>query len=122
MKFRLSLLAALLLTVSYATPRMLAEDQPQSSAQSQSAPQPEPTVQPADPDKVKHNGGESDVDAIGNRNVGCNRGLGNWYSVDSQVKTGQEFARQVEQTQHLLTDPMINEYVNRLGQNLSRNT
>jgi len=35
---------------------------------------------------------------------------------------GQQFAQQVEQTSHLITDPMVNEYVNRLGQNLSRNS
>jgi predicted Zn-dependent protease len=35
---------------------------------------------------------------------------------------GQEFARQVEQTSHLVTDPVVNEYVNRVGQNLSRNS
>jgi beta-barrel assembly-enhancing protease len=35
---------------------------------------------------------------------------------------GQEFAQQVEQTQHLITDPVVNEYVNRLGQNLARNS
>jgi predicted Zn-dependent protease len=28
----------------------------------------------------------------------------------------------VEQTSHLITDPVVNEYVNRLGQNLSRNS
>src|SRR5437762_1451993 len=31
---------------------------------------PDPTVQPADPSKVKHDGGKSDIDAIGNRKVG----------------------------------------------------
>src|SRR5260370_17884337 len=35
---------------------------------------------------------------------------------------GREFARQVEQSSHLITDPVVNEYVNRLGQNLSRNS
>jgi predicted Zn-dependent protease len=73
-------------------------------------------------DKFYHGTGINDLNAIGSRNVGCNRGLGNWYTLDSQVKMGQEFARQVEQTSHLITDPMINEYVNRLGQNLTRNS
>jgi beta-barrel assembly-enhancing protease len=75
-----------------------------------------------DDDKFYHGTGINDVNAIGNRNVGCNRGLGNWYTLDSQIRAGQEFARQVEQSSHLITDPMINEYVNRLGQNLSRNS
>ena len=75
-----------------------------------------------DDDKFYHGTGINDLNAIGNRNVGCNRGLGNWYSLDAQVKMGQEFAQQVEQTSHLITDPVINEYVNRLGQNLQRNS
>ena len=78
--------------------------------------------QSGDDDKFYHAKGINDLNAIGNRNVGCNRGLGNWYSLDAQVKMGQEFAQQVEQTSHLITDPVVNEYVNRLGQNLSRNS
>ena len=75
-----------------------------------------------DDDKFYHGKGINDLNAIGDRNVGCNRGLGNWYTLDSQVRMGQEFAQQVEQTQHLITDPVVNEYVNRLGQNLVRNS
>ena len=75
-----------------------------------------------DDDKFYHGKGINDVNAIGDRNVGCNRGLGNWYTLDTQVRMGQEFAQQVEQTSHLITDPMVNEYVNRLGQNLVRNS
>ena len=78
--------------------------------------------QSGDDDKFYHGKGINDLNAIGNRNVGCNRGLGNWYTLDSQVRMGQEFAQQVEQTQHLITDPVVNEYVNRLGQNLVRNS
>ena len=78
--------------------------------------------QVGDDDKFYHGKGINDLNAIGSRNVGCNRGLGNWYTLDSQVRMGQEFAQQVEQTQHLITDPVVNEYVNRLGQNLVRNS
>lgn len=78
--------------------------------------------QSGDDDKFYHGAGINDVNAIGNRNVGCNRGLGNWYTLDSQVKMGREFAQQVEQTSHLITDPVVNEYINRLGQNLQRNS
>ena len=73
-------------------------------------------------DSFYHGTGINDINAIGTRNVGCNRGFGNWYSLDSQVKMGQEFARQVESTQHLITDPVVNEYINRVGQNLARNS
>jgi predicted Zn-dependent protease len=75
-----------------------------------------------DDDKFYHGTGINDLNAIGNRNVGCNRGLGNWYTLDAQVKMGQEFAQQVEKSSHVITDPVVNEYVNRLGQNLSRNS
>ncbi|HEX7287905.1 MAG TPA: M48 family metallopeptidase [Candidatus Angelobacter sp.] len=75
-----------------------------------------------DDDKFYHGTGINDLNAIGSRNVGCNRGLGNWYTLESQVKMGQEFARQVEQTSHVITDPVVNEYVNRVGQNLQRNS
>src|SRR6478752_6699103 len=75
-----------------------------------------------DDDKFYHGKGINDLNAIGNRNVGCNRGLGNWYTLDTQVKMGQQFAQQVEATSHLITDPVVNEYVTRLGQNLSRNS
>ncbi len=63
-----------------------------------------------------------DVNAIGHRNVGCNRGLANWYTLDKQVAMGRQFARQVDETSRLITDPRIVEYVNRIGQNLARNS
>jgi beta-barrel assembly-enhancing protease len=73
-------------------------------------------------DKFYHGTGINDVNAIGNRNVGCNRGLGNWYTLDGQVRMGQEFSQQVERTSHLITDPVVNEYINRVVQNLVRNS
>jgi predicted Zn-dependent protease len=75
-----------------------------------------------DDDKFYHGAGINDLNAIGSRNVGCNRGLGNWYTLESQVKMGQEFARQVEQSSHIITDPFVNEVVNRIGQNIQRNS
>src|SRR5262249_39126836 len=59
---------------------------PAASDQSSTAPA---LVQEPDPSKVKHDGGKEDVDAIGNRNVGCNRGVGNWYSVEGQISQGK---------------------------------
>ncbi len=79
------------------------------------------TVQPADPDKVKHDGGKSDVDAVGNRKIG-GRGLGNWYSLETDIKMGKQYSQMVDQTSKLINDPVITEYVNRLGQNLVRNS
>ena len=80
-----------------------------------------PPVQEPDPSKVKHTGGEDDVDAIGNRNVG-GRGLGDWYSLDSEIRMGKQYSMQVENSVKLVQDPVVNEYVNRIGQNLVRNS
>src|SRR5262245_5399943 len=83
---------------------------------------PKPAIEPADPEKVKHDGGKNDVEAVGNRNVGCNRGMGNWYSVEKQIAMGKQYAQQVESTAKLIQDPVVTEYVNRIGQNLVRNS
>lgn len=72
---------------------------------------------------AKHEtGGINDLNAIGNRNVGCGRGVGNWYSLDKQVSMGKAFAQQVESSAKLINDPVITEYINRIGQNIVRNS
>jgi beta-barrel assembly-enhancing protease len=80
-----------------------------------------PVVQQPDDSRVKHDGSKSDVDAIGNRKVG-KRGLGDWYSLESEIRMGKEYAQQVEASAKLIQDPVITEYVNRIGQNLVRNS
>ncbi len=80
-----------------------------------------PPIQEPDDSKVKHDGSEKDVDAIGNRKVG-GRGLGNWYSLETEIKMGQQYAMQVEQSVKMVQDPVVTEYVNRIGQNLVRNS
>lgn len=72
--------------------------------------------------KTYHDGSIKDISAIGNRNVGCGEGVGNWYSIEKQVQLGKQFAAQVESSVKLINDPMITEYVNRIGQNLVRNS
>ena len=89
----------------------------------QNAPKPGPGALPSkDDDQIKHDGGKTDVDAVGNRNVGCGRGVGNWYSVEGQVARGRVYAQQIESQIKLVTDPVVTEYVNRIGQNLVRNS
>ncbi len=81
------------------------------------------TSAPADANKkYPHDGSIRDVSAVGNRNVGCSKGMGNWYSLDSQVRWGKQFSEQVEQTSKVIKDPVINEYINRLAQNIVRNS
>jgi predicted Zn-dependent protease len=72
--------------------------------------------------KFHHDKKTDDVNAIGNRNVGCNKGFGNWYSLESQVAMGKSFAMQVEQNAKVVKDPVVNEYVNRIAQNIVRNS
>src|SRR5436305_90922 len=89
----------------------------------QNAPKQKPAALPTQDDsQIKHNGGKTDVDAVGNRNVGCGRGVGNWYSVEGQVARGRQYAQQIESQIKLVNDPVITEYVNRVGQNLVRNS
>jgi hypothetical protein len=92
-----------------------------SSTSSDSAPSGPPPIQEPDDSKVKHDGTKSDVDAIGNRKVG-GRGLGNWYSLETEIRMGKQYAMQVEQSVKMVQDPVVTEYVNRIGQNLVRNS
>ena len=98
------------------------KDQPKSG-DVQNAPKQAPASLPtADDSQIKHNGGKTDVDAVGNRNIGCGRGVGNWYTVEGQVARGRVYAQQIESQIKLVNDPVITEYVNRIGQNLVRNS
>ena len=72
--------------------------------------------------KAYHDGSLRDIAAIGNRNVGCGEGVGNWYSIEKQVQMGKQFAAQVESSVKLINDSTVTEYVNRIGQNLVRNS
>src|SRR6266496_3071715 len=85
------------------------------------APAPPPVVQGPDDSKVKHDGSKKDVDAIGNRHVG-GRGLGDWYSLETEINMGKQYAQQIESQIKLINDPVVTEYVNRIGQNLVRNS
>ena len=97
----------------------------QNQTQTQTAPAPAtvPDEPPSKPDKNAPSPSTlKNIDAIGNRNVGCNTGAGNWYSLEKQVAMGQQYSQQVEHGVKLVQDPVITEYVNRIGQNLVRNS
>ena len=66
-------------------------------------------------------GSEEDVDAVGTRNIG-GRGMGNWFSTDWEIRNGKQYAVEIEKQSHLVTDPVVNEYVNRIGQNIVKNS
>jgi hypothetical protein len=96
-------------------------DESPTNAAGDSPQTPPPVVQEPDPNKVKHDGSINDVDAIGNRKVG-GRGLGDWYSLETEIKIGKQYAMQVDNSVKMVTDPVVTEYVNRIGQNLVRNS
>jgi predicted Zn-dependent protease len=108
---------AYLPTASFAADK---SDKDQSSTQSSSTSMPTPNEPSAT--KTPHDGGIDDVDAIGNRNVGCAKGMGNWYGLEKQIAMGKQISMQVESQSKIINDPVISEYVNRLGQNIVRNS
>jgi hypothetical protein len=74
----------------------------------------------SEPIKVKP-GSIDDVSAVGNRDIG-GRGLGNWYSTDTEIKMGKMYATEIEKSTKFITDATVTEYVNRIGQNIVKNS
>ncbi len=62
---------------------------------------------------------KKDPDQIGNRDVG--KGV-NFYSLEKEIGLGKQLATEVERQAKIINDPVIAEYVNRVGQNLVRNS
>jgi len=62
---------------------------------------------------------KKDADEIGNRDVG--KGI-NFYSIEKEIALGKQLATEVERQARIVDDPVIAEYVNRIGQNLVRNS
>src|SRR5450755_1912151 len=56
---------------------------------------------------------------IGNRDVG--KGV-NLYSIEKEMALGKQLAEEVRRQAKVVEDPLISEYVNRIGQNLARNS
>jgi predicted Zn-dependent protease len=110
---RFAAISVLVVLLVAAAPSILANSDkyPQDSQAQKSEPRP----------KVK-DGSKDDIDAIGNRDIGGGKGLGNWYSMESEIQMGREYAQMIDSTVTLVKDPIINEYVNRIGQNIVRNS
>jgi predicted Zn-dependent protease len=66
----------------------------------------------ADKDKKK------DVDAIGERRV-ARRSI---ISQEKEIAIGKQYASEIDRQAKMLTDPVVNEFVNRLAQNVARNS
>jgi predicted Zn-dependent protease len=62
---------------------------------------------------------KKDPDAIGNRDV--DKGV-NFYSLEKEIALGKQLAQEVERQAKVIDDPVIAEYVSRVGQNIVRNS
>ncbi|HZO99328.1 MAG TPA: M48 family metallopeptidase [Terriglobia bacterium] len=61
---------------------------------------------------------KDDVNEIGNRRV-AHRAI---ISQEKEIAIGKQYATEIDRSAKLLTDPVINEYVNRVAQNVARNS
>ncbi len=62
---------------------------------------------------------KKDPETIGDRDVG--KGV-NFYSLEKEIALGKGLAQEIERQARIIDDPIIAEYVNRVGQNLVRNS
>ncbi len=61
---------------------------------------------------------EEDVNEIGNRRV-AHRSI---ISEEKEVQIGKQYATEIDRTAKFIKDPVVTEYVNRIAQNLARNS
>jgi len=97
-------------------PQTTPPPQPPAKAQTTPAPVSQPVQQQ---DTVSPKNSKEDVEAIGNRNVS---GKVNFYSIEKEIAIGKSLAQEVERSSKMIDDPVVTEYVNRVGQNLVRNS
>jgi predicted Zn-dependent protease len=119
---KLTLMSALAAAPAFALPQSPdptqdpAKEQPAAKPQTQQPTTSQPVQQQ---DTVKPKNSKEDVEAIGNRSVG--KGV-NLYSLEREIGLGKQLAQEVERSSKLIDDPIVTEYVNRVGQNLVRNS
>lgn len=111
----IALLAAMSLVTAtgFAAPQQPSTQQTPTDPQTQAPPvaqQTNPNVKP---------GSIDDVNAIGNRGVG--KGL-DFYSLEHEIALGKQLAQEVDRQAKFIDDPVVTEYVNRVGQNIVRNS
>jgi beta-barrel assembly-enhancing protease len=92
-----------------------------SSSDPSSAPPASSNGAPSDSMPGVKKGSINDVSAVGTRDIGA-RGMGNWYSTESEIKMGKSYAAMIEKSTKFITDPVVTEYVNRVGQNIVKNS
>ena len=70
---------------------------------------------PAPESKRQPKNDKEDVSKIGDREVG---NAVNFYSLEKEIRIGKQLAADVEKNAKIVDDPVIAEYVNRIGQNI----
>ena len=114
---------ALLSIPAFAVPQSQDPPQQDPSKTQQAAQQPQPPAAEPQPvqqkDTVNPKSSKEDVEAIGDRKVSCKM---NWFSIEKEIALGKGLAQEVERSSKLIDDPVVTEYVNRVGQNLVRNS
>ncbi len=122
----LALGGALLAVSAFAAPQSQdpapdpSKTSPPAQQPAQQQPQQQTGSQPVQQkDTVNPKNSKEDVDAIGNRNVS---GHVNFFSLEKEIAIGKSLAQEVERSSKLIDDPVVTEYINRVGQNLVRNS
>jgi predicted Zn-dependent protease len=69
--------------------------------------------------KDKKKKAKNDVEKIGDRDVD---GKVNLYSIEKEIAMGKSYADEIMRTAKVVDDPVVAEYVNRVGQNLARHS
>src|SRR5215470_10550700 len=119
---RLALAGSLLVMFSFAG---RSQEQPQQDPSKTQQPTQQAQQQPGSQqpvqqqDTVNPKNSKEDVAAIGDRKVSCHM---NWFSLEKEMALGKSLAQEVEKSSKLIDDPIVTEYVNRVGQNLVRNS
>src|SRR5215467_1877390 len=62
----------------------------------------------------------SDIENIGSRDI--NKGTINFYTLDKEIAMGRQLSAEYERNVRLYDNADVNEYVNRLGQNILHNS
>src|SRR5262249_45338183 len=94
-----------------AAPTLAAENAPQKNAAND--PAHKSAQKPAHKEPLAEN---ENPELIGKRNI--NKFQINFYSFDKEVAIGRQFAQEVDHSAKLVEDPIIVEYINKVGQNL----
>jgi predicted Zn-dependent protease len=106
----LGLVAALMLAV--APVQSFAKDDEQADKKAEQA-------EKSEKKNKRHKNEKKDPESIGDRDVG--KGV-NFYSIEKEIALGKSVAQEIERQAKVIDDPVVAEYVNRVGQNLVRNS